>query len=125
MAEADVLALVGEPAMKATNPRWENKTTEEWAQIRHEAGSYADGTQLLDGSPVDLIRLRAATEMEHQIKTTWIYHPAPHTALAVYFDQNGKVLKALTFPLVHGPPRGENGQGSPTNTEDGAHPFGS
>jgi hypothetical protein len=104
MSQAQVLSLVGPPKSKTVDPKWENKTPAEWAQIEQEAGDYGtgDGTDLQDGSvPIDFKRAKVASELSHRIKTTWTYPAGPNMAFAVSFDNDQKVMKEIVYPSAH------------------------
>ena len=95
MSEAQVNALIGAPAHRNVNPRFEVRPDAEWKAMRTRFDN--DRRQLLnlDSTP-DPSYMRLGSTLEHQVKVVWVYYPNPQNKLfaALSFDGHGKLIGA-------------------------------
>ena len=105
----EALKRLGEPIRKSINPKWENKSKEEWQKLEKEAGDLEAsnndpyGAAGKDASYSKLLAVR--TSLSHKCKETWFY---PDTKGAVngwvfYFDADGNVINVTRYSKPHAP----------------------
>lgn len=92
MSEAEVVALIGQPAARNINPRYEFKTPAEWAALHKQEEAASDDSDL-DGAP-SATEIRIGGILAHQVKENWVYDPKGSNAYAALaFDGTGHLLK--------------------------------
>jgi len=99
----EALKRLGEPKRKSLNPKWENKSQEQWQKLEKEAGdleasnSNPYGAAGKDDSYSKLLAVRKS--LSHKCKETWFY---PDTEGGVngwvfYFDAGGNVINVTRY----------------------------
>ncbi len=92
MSEAQVVALIGNPAARTMNPRFEFKTPTQWAAL-HRQEEAASNDSDLAGAP-SATEIRIGGILAHEVKENWRYEPKGSNAfVALAFDGTGHLLK--------------------------------
>lgn len=93
MSEAQVVALIGKPATRTPNPRYEFKTAAEWAAL-HQQENAASGSDSDPGGVPSATEIRIGGILAHQVKENWLYEPkGGNYYAALAFDGTGHLLK--------------------------------
>jgi hypothetical protein len=89
LTEQEVLAKLGAPMVRRTNPRFEAKSPEEWAKIQATLDLARDDP----GTAPTKALLKAGAEMEHRTKDVWQYDAGNNSLVVVSFDAGGRLIR--------------------------------
>jgi len=114
----EALKRLGEPIRKSLNPKWENKSKEEWQKLEKESGdlesSNSDpyGAAGKDESYSKLLAVR--TSLSHKCKETWFYADTEGgvNGYVFYFDADGNVINVTRYSKPRAPGGPSSGKNS-------------
>ena len=98
MTEGEVIKALGRPLQRSVNPRFENRSEKEWAEIQTEAQAAGAERDASAAPSVQLLRLGA--ELNHRVKDSLRYKANSSVYVTFTFDGSDRLLQRWTIPVT-------------------------